>query len=78
MVRVSRLIDQDANIFDGAALIATSERDLFASGLLADARPRRVFLALQLRNETVSPRRVGTLDEFSSRRTPLASGRRRF
>ena len=41
MVWISQVIDQDVNIFDGAHLIATSERDLFASGLAADAHARR-------------------------------------
>ena len=34
MVSISQVIDQDVNIFDGAQLAATSERDLFASGVL--------------------------------------------
>ena len=38
MVWLSRVIDQDVNIFNGARLLATSERDLFASGLLPRAR----------------------------------------
>ena len=38
MVWVSRLIDQDVNIFAGTQLLATSERTLFASGLLPSAR----------------------------------------
>ena len=37
MVWVSRLIDQDVNMFVGARLLATSERNLFASGLLPTA-----------------------------------------
>ena len=36
MVWISQLIDQDVNIFYGPELVATSERDLFASGLPAD------------------------------------------
>ena len=39
MVWISRVIDQDVNIFDGAELLVTSERDLFASGLLPTRTP---------------------------------------
>ena len=34
VVWLSRVIAQDVNIFDGANLLASSERNLFASGLL--------------------------------------------
>ena len=66
MVWVSRLIDQDANVFDGPWLSATSERNLFASGLLPTRAPADVYRALQLRNEstTVMHERVGTLQEY--------------
>ena len=42
MVWVSRLIAQDVNIFAGAGLLATSERNLFASGLLPTRTPGEV------------------------------------
>ncbi len=41
MVWISQVIDQDVNIFDGPSLVATSERDLFASGLLPTRTPGR-------------------------------------
>ena len=41
MVWISQLIDQDVNIFYGPELVATSERDLFASGLLPTRTPGR-------------------------------------
>ena len=74
MVRVSRLVDQNANVFDGANLIATSERDLFASGLLSTRVPADVYRALQLRNQqsVVTEERGGTLDEYLVAATPLA------
>lgn len=74
MVRVSRLIDQDANVFDGPNLIATSERDLFASGLLPTRVPADVYRALQLRNQqaVVTEERGGTLDAYLVAATPLA------
>jgi signal transduction histidine kinase len=74
MVLVSRLIDQDVNIFDGPQLVATSERDLFASDLLPTRIPADVYRALQLRNEesTVTHERVGTLEEYLVAATPLS------
>jgi signal transduction histidine kinase len=64
MVWVSRLIDQDVNIFDGPRLLATSERNLFASGLLPTRTPGDVYHALELRNEatTVIREQIGTLE----------------
>jgi signal transduction histidine kinase len=64
MVWVSRLIDQDVNIFTGPRLLATSERNLFASGVLPIRTPADAYLALELRNEatTVTREQIGTLD----------------
>ncbi len=64
MVWVSRLIDQDVNIFSGPRLLATSERNLFASGLLPTRTPADVYHALELRNEATAVIReqVGTLE----------------
>ncbi len=72
MVWVSRLIGQDVNIFDGTRLVATSERNLFASGLLPTRTPADVYHALQLRNEatTVTRERLGQL-EYLVAATPL-------
>jgi signal transduction histidine kinase len=73
MVRVSRLIDQDANVFEGPWLAATSERNLFASGLLPTRAPADVYRALQLRSESavVTPERVGTFEEYLVAATTL-------
>jgi signal transduction histidine kinase len=64
MVWVSRLIDQDVNIFVGPRLLATSERNLFASGVLPIRTPADAYLALQLRNEanTVTSEQIGATD----------------
>ena len=64
MVWVSRLIDQDVNIFDGPRLLATSERNLFASGLLPTRTPGDVYHALELRSEaaTTTVERIGALE----------------
>jgi signal transduction histidine kinase len=61
MVWVSRLIDQDVNVFDGPRLLATSERNLFESGLLPTRTPAPAYLALALRREaaTVTSERIG-------------------
>jgi signal transduction histidine kinase len=66
MVWVSRLIDQDVNIFTGPRLLATSERNLFASGVLPVRTPADVYVALQLRNEaaTVTSEQVGGSQPF--------------
>jgi signal transduction histidine kinase len=48
MVLISQVIDQDVNIFGGSRLLATSERDLFASGLLATRTPDGVYRAIVL------------------------------
>src|SRR5688572_32144531 len=73
MVWVSRLIDQDVNIFNGARLQATSERNLFASGLLPTRTPAPVYRALTLRNEPalVTRERIGDF-EYLVAATPLA------
>ncbi len=48
LVFVSQIIEQDVNIFQGSRLIATSERDLFASGLLPARTPAAVYNAIAL------------------------------
>ena len=48
MVWISQVIDQDVNIFDGPRLVATSERDLFASGVLPTRTPDDVYRAIVL------------------------------
>jgi len=48
MVWISQLINQDVNLFYDAQLYATSERDLFASGLLPTRTPDDVYRAIVL------------------------------
>ena len=48
MVWIRQVIDQDVNIFEGPQLAATSERDLFASGLLPTRTPGDVYRAIVL------------------------------
>jgi signal transduction histidine kinase len=48
MVWIRQVIDQDVNIFGGPELTATSERDLFQSGLLPTRTPDDVYRAIAL------------------------------
>jgi len=74
MVWVSRLIDQDVNMYAGAQLLATSERNLFASGLLPTRLDANVHHALALRNEaaSVTRERIGGF-EYLVAASPLAA-----
>ncbi len=49
LVWLGRVIDQDVNVFSGSRLLATSERDLFASGVLPTRTPANVYRAIVLR-----------------------------
>ena len=72
MVWVSRLIGQDVNMFSGPRLQATSERHVFASGLLPTRTPDEVYRALELRNGAalVTRERIDTI-EYLVGATPL-------
>ena len=48
MVWLSRAIDQDVNIYRGATLLATSERDLFDSRVLPERTPGHVYRAIEI------------------------------
>ena len=48
MVWISQVIDQDVNVFRGAEVVATSERALFASGVLPTRTPDDVYKAIVL------------------------------
>jgi signal transduction histidine kinase len=74
MVWVSRLIDQDVNIFSGPRLLATSERNLFASGLLPIRTPADVYRSIQIGNEaaTVTREQISSL-EYLVAATPLTT-----
>jgi signal transduction histidine kinase/MFS family permease len=75
MVWISQVIDQDVNIFDGAQLVATSKRDLFASGLLATRTPDDVYraIALQRLPSFVGEDRIGTVP-FTIAAAPVRAG----
>ena len=48
LVWISQVIGQGVNIFDGPQLVATSERDLYASGLLSTRTPDIVYRAIAI------------------------------
>jgi signal transduction histidine kinase len=48
MVWIRQVIDQDVNLFEGADLVATSQRDLFDSGLLPTRTPAALYRAIAL------------------------------
>ena len=78
MIWISQVIDQDVNIFEGAELIATSKRDLFASGLLATRTPDAVYraIALQRLPSFVGQDRIGTVP-YTIAAAPVRAGGRK-
>ena len=48
MVWIRQVVEQDVNVFDGPHLVATSQRDLFDSGLLPARTPAAVYRAIAL------------------------------
>jgi len=77
MVWISQLINQDVNVFTGAGLAATSERDLFASGLLPTRTPEPVYRAIVLDRlpSIVTEDRIGDV-AYMLAATPVRSGTR--
>jgi len=78
MIWIGQVIDQDVNIFDGANLKATSQRDLFASGLLATRTPDAVYRALVLQRlpSFVGEDRIG-LVPYTIAAAPVRAGDKR-
>src|SRR5438045_5118002 len=77
MVWISQLINQDVNVFDGPELFATSERDLFASGLLPTRTPDDVFRGIVLDRlpSFVTEDRIGAVP-YMLAATPVRTGGR--
>jgi signal transduction histidine kinase len=75
MVWIRQVIDQDVNIFKGAQLVATSERDLFASGVLATRTPDAVYRAIVLERlpSFVGEDRIGNIP-YTIAATPVRVG----
>lgn len=72
IVWLSRVVAQDVNIFEGPSLLASSERNLFASGLLPNRTPGEVYKAIFLdgRPSYVGRERAGGL-EYLIAATPV-------
>jgi signal transduction histidine kinase len=62
MVSVSRVINEDVNVYVGPRLVATSQRDLFASGRLPIRTPAEVYRAIVLERQAgyVGEQAIGT------------------
>ena len=77
LVWISQIIDQDVNIFEGSQLLATSERDLFASGLLPTRTPDGAYNAITLQHlpSFVAEDEIGSL-RYLVASTPIRAGGR--
>jgi signal transduction histidine kinase len=62
MVSVGRVINEDVNVYVGPRLVATSQRDLFASGRLPIRTPAEVYRAIVLERQAgyVGEQAIGT------------------
>jgi signal transduction histidine kinase len=76
MVWVSRVIDEDVNVYAGPRLVATSQRDLFASGRLPTRTPAEVFRAIVLERQAgyVGAERIGEAPAYMLAATPIRDG----
>ena len=75
VVFISQLINQDVNVFNGAELAATSQRDLFASGLLPTRTPDEVYRAIVLQRlpSFVTRDQIGSV-QYMLAAAPVRSG----
>jgi signal transduction histidine kinase len=77
MVWIGQVIGQDVNLFDGAGLVATSQRDLFDSGLLPVRTPAAAYQAVALNRAPtfVVPDRLGSFQYLVAAAPVPARGR---
>ena len=77
MVWIGQVIDQDVNLFDGPQLVATSQRDLFDSGLLPMRTPAAAYRAIALNRlpTYVVPDRLGSFHYLVAAAPVPARGR---
>ena len=77
LVWISQVIDQDVNIFEGSQLLATSERDLFASGVLPTRTPDGAYDAITLQHlpSYVAEDAIGSV-RYLVAATPIRAGGR--
>ena len=77
MVWIGQVIGQDVNLFDGPRLVATSQRDLFDSGLLPVRTPAEAhrMIALNRAPTYVVPDRLGSFQYLVAAAPVPARGR---
>ena len=77
LVWIRQVIDQDVNLFSGPGLVATSQRDLFESGLLPKRTPAAVYRAIALDRlpTVVEPDRLGAFQYLVAAAPVPALGR---
>ena len=77
LVQISQVVGQDVNIFDGPQLVATSERDLYSSGLLPTRTPDMVYrtIALEQLPSFVGEAAIGSL-RYQLAAVPIRAGGR--
>ena len=77
MVWIGQVIGQDVNLFDGPHLVATSQRDLFDSGLLPVRTPAAAYRAIALNRAPtfVVPDRLGSFQYLVAAAPVPARGR---
>jgi signal transduction histidine kinase len=77
MVEVSQMIGRDVNVFEGPRLVATSQRDLFASGLLPTRTPEDVYrdIILERRPTSVGQDVLGDVSYMVAAAPVSATGR---
>jgi signal transduction histidine kinase len=77
IVWLSRVVAQDVNIFDGPRLLASSERNLFASGLLPSRTPGEIYRAIFIdgRPSYVTTERAGGLEYLIAATSVQLEGR---
>jgi signal transduction histidine kinase len=75
MVGISRVINEDVNVFTGPRLAATSQRDLFASGRLPVRTPAEAYQAILLERQAsyVGDEQVGPF-EYLVAAAPVRDG----
>jgi signal transduction histidine kinase len=77
MVWIRQVIDQDVNLYEGPELVATSQRDLFDSGLLPTRTPAAVYreVAINRLPVVVADDRIGAFEYLVAAAPVSARGR---
>jgi signal transduction histidine kinase len=77
MVWIREVIDQDVNLFQGADLVATSQRDLFDNGLLPTRTPASAYrqIAFDQLPTCVVPDRLGAFEYLVAAAPVAGAGR---